>query len=80
MSTLVLPLNSPHFCPLQYSAVFRQIDVNADGFISQIEFIKALRRDAALAHKLGLPRNTKQLCTQEHELELGRNACAGTRT
>jgi hypothetical protein len=39
-----------------------------------------LRRDAALAHKLGLPRNTKQLCTQEHELELGRNACAGTRT
>jgi hypothetical protein len=67
MSTLVLPLNSAHSCALQYTAVFRQIDINADGFISQIEFIKALRRDAALAHKLGLPRNAKQSCTQKYE-------------
>ena len=38
-----------------YTEMFRQIDENGDGQISQIEFIRALRRDSALALKLGLP-------------------------
>ena len=39
----------------EYIEIFRQIDGNGDGQISQIEFIRALRRDSALALKLGLP-------------------------
>jgi hypothetical protein len=36
--------------------IFEQIDANGNGEISQIEFIKALRKDTELAKRLGLPR------------------------
>ena len=39
----------------EYTSVFKRIDVNKDGFISQIEFMTALRNDPDLAYKLGLP-------------------------
>lgn len=35
--------------------IFPQIDANSKGEISQIEFIKALRKDSALAKRQGLP-------------------------
>lgn len=35
-----------------YSRLFRQIDTNGDGKVSQLDFIKALRQDAALAAQL----------------------------
>ena len=40
--------------------IFKQIDANGNGEISQIEFIKALRRDSALASRLGLPSEIRQ--------------------
>lgn len=42
---------------------FEQIDANGNWEISQIEFIKALRRDQALAKRLRLPNHIRQ----EHE-------------
>ena len=43
--------------------IFKQIDANGNGEISQIEFIKALRQDQALAKRLRLPNHIRQ----EHE-------------
>jgi len=40
--------------------IFNQIDVNCNGEISQIEFIKALQEDSALAKRLGLPNEIRQ--------------------
>jgi hypothetical protein len=40
--------------------IFKQMDANGNGEISQIEFIKALRRDSALANRLGLPSEIRQ--------------------
>ena len=40
--------------------IFQQIDANGDGEISQIEFIKALRKDGGLALRLGLPHEIHQ--------------------
>ena len=40
--------------------IFKQIDANGNGEISQIEFIQALRRDSALANRLGLPNEIRQ--------------------
>ena len=40
--------------------IFKQIDANGNGEISQIEFIQALRRDSALADRLGLPNEIRQ--------------------
>ena len=40
--------------------LFQQIDVNGNGEISQIEFIKAIRKDAKLAKCLGLPSEIRQ--------------------
>jgi C-terminal processing protease CtpA/Prc len=40
--------------------IFKQIDANRNGEISQIEFIQALRRDSALANRLGLPNEIRQ--------------------
>ena len=44
----------------EYTEIFQQIDGNSDGRISQIEFIRALRRDSMLALKLGLPHEIHQ--------------------
>ena len=40
--------------------IFKAIDANGNGQISQIEYIKALRRDELLARRLGLPSEIKQ--------------------
>jgi hypothetical protein len=40
--------------------IFEQIDANGNGEISQIEFIKALRKDSAIAKRLGLPNEIRQ--------------------
>jgi Ca2+-binding EF-hand superfamily protein len=40
--------------------IFQRIDVNGKGEISQIEFIKALQKDGALAKRLGLPNEMQQ--------------------
>jgi hypothetical protein len=40
--------------------LFQQIDVNGNGEISQIEFIKAIRKDSKLAKCLGLPGEIRQ--------------------
>jgi hypothetical protein len=40
--------------------MFAHIDANGDGEISQIEFIRALRCDSALAERLGLPSCIRQ--------------------
>jgi hypothetical protein len=41
-------------------SLFQQIDVNGNGEISQIEFIKAIRKDSKLAKCLGLPSEIRQ--------------------
>jgi len=40
--------------------IFKEIDANGNGEISQIEYIKALRKDKTLADRLGLPCEIKQ--------------------
>jgi hypothetical protein len=40
--------------------IFKAIDANGNGQISQIEYIKALRKDELLARRLGLPSQIKQ--------------------
>jgi len=40
--------------------IFREIDRNDNGELSQIEFIKALRSNPSLAERLGLPTTIKQ--------------------
>jgi hypothetical protein len=40
--------------------MFAHIDANGDGEISQIEFIRALRNDSALAQRLSLPSRIRQ--------------------
>jgi len=40
--------------------IFRQIDANGIGEISQIDFIKALQRNSALAKRLGIPNEIRQ--------------------
>ena len=40
--------------------IFKRIDSNGNGEISQIEFIKALRQNEGLAKRLGLPSQIKQ--------------------
>ena len=41
-------------------SIFKRIDSNGNGEISQIEFIKALRQNEGLAKRLGLPSQIKQ--------------------
>ena len=40
--------------------IFPQIDANSNWEISQIDFIKALRKDSALSKRLGLPNDIRQ--------------------
>jgi len=40
--------------------IFPQIDANSNGEISQIEIVKALNKDSALAKRLGLPNDIRQ--------------------
>ena len=47
----------------EVSEIFHKMDLNGDGEVSMIEFIKALRYDAALAERLQLP----SISHQEHE-------------
>eukprot|EP00802_Teleaulax_amphioxeia_P007579 Tamp_07586.p1 GENE.Tamp_07586~~Tamp_07586.p1 ORF type:complete len:634 (+),score=75.41 Tamp_07586:51-1952(+) len=46
--------------PEEIHSTFQAIDLNGDGEISQIEFIKALRRDHKIAADLGLPAGFSQ--------------------
>jgi len=42
--------------------IFRKMDSNGDGQISQIEFIKGLRHNPELAAQLDLPSSIHQVC------------------
>ena len=41
--------------------IFNALDINADGQISMIEFIKGLRADPVMAQTLGLPSDIRQV-------------------
>ncbi|KAJ1487616.1 hypothetical protein T484DRAFT_2207523 [Baffinella frigidus] len=50
----------PHLTREEAEAVFAALDTNADGAISQIEFVKGLRKNSALAMLLHLPTHIEQ--------------------